>query len=85
MKSEATTSFEISPSLPSPPWSSVILAVGGVNPYDADPDARCSVVDQYNVTSNAWHQVTSLPEARHHHGVVMLDGCMYVIGAFNYY
>ncbi|XP_033746483.1 kelch-like protein 17 [Pecten maximus] len=57
-----------------------LLAVGGVDPFDTQAEIACRMVEQYNPLSNSWHHLTTLPETRHHLGVAMLDGFLFVIG-----
>ncbi|XP_060063807.1 kelch-like protein diablo [Ylistrum balloti] len=57
-----------------------LLAVGGVDPFDTQADEACRMVEQYNPMSNSWNHLTTLPETRHHLGVAMLDGLLFVIG-----
>ncbi|XP_021347664.1 kelch-like protein diablo [Mizuhopecten yessoensis] len=68
------------PNLPLPERPTTLFAVGGVDPFDTQADVACRMVEQYNPRSNSWHRVTTLPETRHHLGVAMLDGFLFVIG-----
>lgn len=65
---------------PASAHSPTLLAVGGVDPFNTTADIACRMVEQYNPLSNSWSHVTSLPETRHHLGVAMLDGFLFVIG-----
>lgn len=69
-----------SPFLPLPARPATLLAVGGVDPFDTHADEACRMVEQYNPKSDRWSRITNLPETRHHLGVAVLDGYIYIIG-----
>ncbi|KAL8604119.1 hypothetical protein ACOMHN_047331 [Nucella lapillus] len=58
----------------------VVVVVGGMNPHLPHPEIPCRLMDLYDPGPNTWSLLGKLPEARHHHGCVMLDGYLYVIG-----
>lgn len=62
-----------------------IYVVGGFNKptlSNALNFAISDTVEVYDTATNSWSLAASLPEGRHHAGVVSLDGFLYVIGGF---
>ncbi|KAK7499567.1 hypothetical protein BaRGS_00009219 [Batillaria attramentaria] len=66
--------------VPVPSRPGVILAVGGVNPFQLEAETQVRQVEQFNPRSNHWTTLTRLPDGRHHHGAIVLGGALYVIG-----
>ena len=58
----------------------LILVVGGMNPRLLDYEVPSRLVQVHNPFFNCWSLLAKLPDPRHHHGCVMLDGYLYVIG-----
>ena len=58
----------------------MIVVTGGLNPLVPDPEIPCRLMQVYDPLNNTWSLLGKLPDARHHHGCVMLDGYLYVIG-----
>ncbi|XP_061174624.1 kelch-like protein 9 [Saccostrea echinata] len=62
--------------------SNLLVVIGGAPRYKCD-----SVNDDvmaFNLTSNTWKSVATLPEPRHHHASVMFGGFLYVAGGERY-
>ncbi|KAK7101585.1 uncharacterized protein [Littorina saxatilis] len=62
------------------PGEAFIVVAGGLNPIMMDPELPPRMVQLYDPFNNTWCLLAKMPEARHHHGCVMLDGYLYVIG-----
>ncbi|XP_041350003.1 kelch-like protein 3 [Gigantopelta aegis] len=58
----------------------VIICIGGINPFKMDSNLPCQLVEEYNPSTNCWRVLTKLPEARHHHGSIVLNDLIYIIG-----
>ncbi|PVD24585.1 hypothetical protein C0Q70_15069 [Pomacea canaliculata] len=58
----------------------VLLAIGGLNPYKVDTNVPTRLVEKYDPRNNNWHLLTKLPDPRHHHACAVLEGCLYLIG-----
>ncbi|KAK7103055.1 hypothetical protein V1264_021184 [Littorina saxatilis] len=79
----ASTRQTISRNVPQTLMSSccdVILSVGGVNPFQPEVEPQARLVEQFHPRENHWTTLTHLPDGRHHHGVAVVEGGIYVIG-----
>ena len=62
-----------------------IYVVGGISKpslSNALDYAISRAVEVYNPVSNTWSTTTPLPEGRHHAGIAVLNGNLFVIGGF---
>ncbi|XP_076448233.1 uncharacterized protein LOC143284956 [Babylonia areolata] len=66
--------------MPMYPDEALVVVTGGLNPHLLHSEIPCRLMNCYNPSTNTWTLMGKLPEARHHHGCVMLDGYLYVIG-----
>nr|KAG5708439.1 hypothetical protein BaRGS_026166 [Batillaria attramentaria] len=64
--------------VPVPSRPGVILAVGGVNPFQLEAETQVRQVEQFNPRSNHWTTLTRLPDGRHHHGAIVLGGALHL-------
>ena len=64
----------------SPPRSDAILSVGGVNPFQPEVELQSRLVEQFLPRDNCWTTMTRLPDGRHHHGAVLMNKAIYIIG-----
>jgi hypothetical protein len=62
------------------PEDALILVVGGIDPKQMHAEVPAQLVQSFDPLANEWSLLTKLPDPRHHHGCVMLDGYLYVIG-----
>ncbi|XP_067121381.1 kelch-like protein diablo [Centruroides vittatus] len=62
------------------PNTSVILAIGGINPSREEEIAKGIIVLRYDPIENIWEQWDKMPIHRHHHCTVMLEDKLYIIG-----
>jgi hypothetical protein len=62
-------------------WNGKIYVMGGMN-TNTQAISSCEV---YDIASNAWSAIASLPQAQCCHGTVAHDGNIYVVGGTNLY
>ena len=62
------------------PGEALIVVAGGLNPRKIDSEVPSRLLQVYDPLNNSWSLLGKLPDPRHHHGCVMLDGYLYIIG-----
>lgn len=64
------------------PDNETVLVIGGIDPHTKYGVGRNMGKDVYkfNVQTGQWQFVGELPQPRHYHGAVYLNGLVYVVG-----
>jgi len=67
------------------PDSHEIVAVGGIDLENISGDMPGRLQCSYDSPNNRWRTLTTqMPEFVHHHGVVAIEGRLYVVGEFTW-